>query len=128
MDAKSGRIIRWGPNGMVLGGDFFVVKEDGIAKWGHNGDGVVNIMEVDAAKMKEGFRQFEKDRLFLEAHREEWLEQYPDMYVAVHLEKLVGAAATPDELAAQLRAKGMHPGDSYWQFLDSDPMDLVVPG
>ena len=127
MNTKPG-IVRRGPNGVVTSGDFIPVRKNGPYTWGHNGDGVVNIMEVDAAKMKEGFRQFEKDRLFLEAHREEWLEQYPDMYVAVYLEKLVGAAATPDELVAQLKAKGVHPGDSYWQFMDSDPMDLAVPG
>ena len=128
MDTKSGPIRRWGPKGAVIGGDFIVVKDEGTFKWGHNGDGVVEIMEVDEAKLREGFRQFEKDRLFLDAHRAEWLEQYPDMFVAVYMEKLVGAAATVDELVEQTNANGVPPGEIYWQFLDSDPMDLMVPG
>ena len=127
MDAKSGPIRRWGPKGAVLGGDFIAVKKDGAVTWGHNGDGV-KIMEVDEANLLEEFRQYKKDRLFLEAHRAQWLEQYPDMYVAVYEEKLVGVAATVEELLAQVRAKGAPVSRYYREFLDSDPMDLVVPG
>ena len=126
MDTKPG-IVRRGPNGVVVGGDFIPVRKNGPYTWGHNGDGVVNILEVDEGWLKEGFRQFEKDRLFLDAHRAEWLEQYPDMFVAVHQEKLVGAAVTPDELVAQARANGVPPGEFYWRFLDSDPMYLAAP-
>ena len=128
METKSGPIRRRGPNGVIVGGDFIVVEEDGAVKWGHNGDGVVEIMEVDEAKLKEEFRQLEKDRLFMEAHRAQWLEQYPDMFVAVYEEKLVGVAATVEELVEQTRAKGVPTSRYYQQFLDSDPMDLVVPG
>ena len=128
MDAKSGPIRRWGPKGAVIGGDFIAVKEDGAVTWGHNGDGVVEIMEVDDVKLKEEFRRYKKDRLFLEAHRSQWLEQYPDMFVAVYEEKLVGVAATVEELVAQTRAKGVPAGQSYREFLDSDPMYLAVPG
>ena len=128
MDYKFGRFRRWGPNGPVVGGDFIAVKEDGAVKWGHNGDGVVEITEVDEAKLLEEFRQHEKDRLFLEAHRAQWLEQYPDMYVAVYEEKLVGVAATIKELMAQTEANGVQASQCYREFLDSDPMDLVVPG
>ena len=127
MEYKYGRFRRWGPNGAVVGGDFTVVKEDGAVKWGYDGDGV-KIMEVDEAKLLEEFRQHEKDRLFLEAHRAQWLEQYPDMYVAVYEEKLVGVAATVEELMDLVRAKGAPVSRYYQQFLDSDPMDLVVPG
>ena len=128
MDYKFGRFRRWGPNGAVVGGDFIAVEEDGSVKWGHNGDGVVNLMEVDEAKLLEEFRQLKKDRLFTEAHRAQWLEQYPDMYVAVYEEKLVGVAATVEELMEQVRAKGAPVSRYYQQFLDSDPMDLAVPG
>ena len=127
MDYKYGRFRRWGPNGAVVGGDFIVVKEDGAVKWGYDGDGV-KIMEVDEAKLLEEFRQHEKDRLFLEAHRAQWLEQYPDMYVAVYEENLVGVAATVEELVELVRAKGAPVSRYYQQFLDSDPMYLVVPG
>ena len=127
MDPKPGP-VRWGPKGPVVGGDFIVVRENGPIKWGHNGDGVVELMEFDDAKLLEEFRRYEQDRLFLEAHRAQWLEQYPDMFVAVYQEKLVGVASTIDELVAQTRAQGVPPGQSYRAFLDSDPAYLASPG
>ena len=83
---------------------------------------------IDEAKFKASARQWRKDRLYLEAHRAQWMEQYPDMYVAVFQEKLVAAAATVDGMVEQLKANGVPAGHSYWRFLDTDPMDLVVPG
>ncbi len=83
---------------------------------------------IDEAKFKASARQIRKDSLYLEAHRAQWMEQYPDMYVAVFQEKLVAAATTVDGLVEQLEAKGVPAGYSCWQFLDTDPMDLVVPG
>ena len=85
-------------------------------------------MHFDEAKFKASARQIRKDSLYLEAHRTQWMEQYPDMYVAVFQEKLVGAATTVDGLVEQLEAKGVPLGHYCWRFLDTDPMDLVVPG
>ena len=85
-------------------------------------------MHFDEAKFKASARQRRKDRFYLEAHRAQWMEQYPDMYVAVFQEKLVAAATTVDGMVEQLEAKGVPAGHSYWQFLDTDPMDLLVPG
>ena len=127
MDTKPG-IVRRGPNGVVAGGDFIPVRKNGPYTWGHNGDGEVNILEVDEARLKEELRQFKNDCLFLDAHRSEWLEQYPDMFVAVYQEKLVGAAATIKELMAQTEANGVPASQCCRDFLDSDPPDLLVPG
>ncbi len=73
-------------------------------------------------------KQFETDRIYMNAHSADWLEQFPDMFVAVYKERLVGAAATADELAEQLKRKGVPPGRSYWRFLSATQIDLVVPG
>lgn len=88
-----------------------------------NGD-----LEIDEDEFREAYRQIKKDRLFLEAHQSEWLEQYPDMFVAVYQERLAGVASTADELAEQLHESSVPVGRSYWRFLSSEPMDLVVPG
>ncbi len=72
-------------------------------------------------------RQFEQDRIFMNAHFAEWLEQFPDMFVAVYEERLVAVAATADELAKLQKEKGVPPGRSYWRFLSTTQFDLVVP-
>ena len=73
-------------------------------------------------------RQFEIDRIYMDAHSAEWLEQYPEMFVAVYQERMVGAAPTAEELAEQLKGEGVPPGRSYWRFLSATQIDLVVPG
>lgn len=85
-------------------------------------------IHIDEAKFKESFRQVEKDCHFLYAHIPQWMEQYPDMYVAVFQEKLVAVAPTLDELVDQLDANGVPRGFSRLHFLDTEPIDLVVPG
>ena len=122
MSDKSGP-IRWGPNGAVVGGEFYVVREDGPVKWGHNGNGVVELIEFDDEKLDAVFRQAEKDDRFIDAHYEEWLKQYPDMHVAVYQEKLVAVASNSAELVEKLKAKGIRPGSTCWRFLSTKPVD-----
>ena len=85
-------------------------------------------LEIDEDMLREAYRQIKKDRIFAEANQAKWLALYPDMFVAVYKEELVGVAATAEELAEQLRNKCVPSGRSYWRFLPSKPMDLVVPG
>ena len=127
MSAETGP-VRWGPNGPVVGGEFYVVREDGPVKWGHNGDGVVELAEFDDAKISAQFRQAEIDDRFIAAHIEEWLERYPDMYVAVYKEELVAVAPNSTELVKKIEAKGIRPGITCWRFLASKPFDLRLPG
>lgn len=121
------RPIRWGPNGPVVGGQFTVVQESGPVKLGHNGNRIAELLEFDDEKLTAELRRLEKDERFLEAHQAEWLEQYPDMYVAVYQEQLVGIAPDSKALVALLDAKGIRPGATYWRFLRSKPL-LMLPG
>lgn len=120
--------VRWGPNGPVVGGEFYVVREEGPVKWGHNGDGVVEIIEFDDAKLSAELRQAKKDRRFIDVHQDEWLERYPDMYVAVYLEDLVAVAPNSTELVEKVKAKGIRPGVARWRLLASEPLNLMLPG
>ena len=82
----------------------------------------------DDPEIASRMRQFERDRIYMKAHSAEWLKRFPDMFVAVYEERLVGAAATAGELAERLREEGVPPGRSYWRFLSTTEFDLVVPG
>ena len=127
MSTESGP-VRWGPNGPVVGGEFIVVREDGPVKWGHNGNGMVELMEFDDEKLSAQLRQAEKDNRFIDAHYEEWLEQYPDMHVAVYKEKLVAVSSNSTELVEKIKSKGIRPGLTCWRFLSAKPMYLMLPG
>ena len=85
-------------------------------------------IEIDERMLREAYRQIRKDRLFLEANLSEWVKLYPDMFVAVYLEKLVGVAPDSAELVELLKGKSIPVSRTYWRFLASEPLDLVVPG
>ena len=65
------------------------------------------------------------DALYLEEHREELIEQYPDRWVAIYNLQVVGAAKDPRRLVKQLERKGIPPGDTYWQYL-TDKDELLI--
>ena len=81
---------------------------------------------VDEEMLRDMYLQIKKDRLFLESHYLEWLQLYPEMFVAVYQEQFVGAASTARELAEHLRESGVPTGRSYWRFLSSEPVDLAL--
>ena len=103
--------------------DFRMLNEADAIRYGPGGE-----IEIDEEMLRNMYRQIKKDRLFLEASQSEWLELYPDMFVAVYQEKLVGVAPTAEQLAEQLKEKGVPSSKSYWRFLSAEPLDLAVPG
>ena len=124
MSAES-QSVRYGPDGPVAEGEFFVVREDGPVKWGHNGDGVVELVEFDDEKLREEFRQLEKDRLFFNANQAELSKKYRGRYVAIYQEEVAAVASTGNQLAEQLKMKGIRPDASYWQFFPTEHVVMI---
>ena len=54
-----------------------------------------------------GLAQFQKEIDFYEAHYKEFLEKYPDQWVGILDEKLMGVAETRAELRAKFKAEGV---------------------
>ncbi len=71
--------------------------------------------------------QFTQDRLYLDRHRAELLERYPDRWVAIYRQKVVGAAKNPERLVRQLDRKGIPSSQTYWEYLSSSDELLIVP-
>ena len=51
--------------------------------------------------------QFDKDTLYIDAHRSEWLDSYSDCWVVVYEEQLICYAGTLGEALAKAREKGV---------------------
>ena len=100
-----------------------MLNETNAIRYGYDGEII-----VDEEMLRDMYRQIKKDRLFLETHYRDLLQQYPDMFVAIFQEQLVGAATTAGKLAEQLREDSVPAGRSYWRFLSSEPIDLALPG
>ena len=61
------------------------------------------------------------------AHYWELLEKYPDKWVAILDQRVVGAADDGFELIDQLRDKGIPPSQPLRRHLATEPKLLIVP-
>lgn len=71
--------------------------------------------------------RFDADVNFLDQHRRELRERYPNQWVAVYNQELVAVAADPCRLVVQLGDRGIPPQHVYHEFLATDPSLLVLP-
>ena len=69
----------------------------------------------------------EKDIYFYETRREELLKKYPDQWVAILNQKVMGAADSPAELREQFKVKGIPTNRMVLRHLSTKPRILVVP-
>ncbi len=70
----------------------------------------------------------ERNRLFYEAHREELLRQYPEQWVAIFEERVVGVNEEFDRLLEDLRARGVPVEFARFEHLTTKDDILLVPG
>lgn len=70
--------------------------------------------------------RFQADAIYLDKHRTELTERYPEQWVAVYNLQVVGAAEDLDQLIEDLKCKGIPPGDVYQEFLSRTHLPLIV--
>ena len=63
------------------------------------------------------FLQFQKDGKWLRDHYDEVKAQYPDQWVGVFNEKVVGASPDGTAILKELKAKGYDLGNVYFQHI-----------
>ena len=69
--------------------------------------------------------QFDKDHSYIESHRAEWLEQYPNSWVVVYGERLVGRGETLESALEEARLK-CAVGDAAVEFITSEPRNMLL--
>lgn len=70
--------------------------------------------------------QFDQDAAYFAAHQQELLRAYPDAWVAIHAERVVGVAPDLVRLMDALWSLGVPPEEAYVQHLATDPAVLIV--
>lgn len=58
-------------------------------------------------KQQPEFEQFQSDIEYAETHREELLSQYPEQWVAILNQEVVGASLDPHQLIADLKQRSI---------------------
>ena len=72
--------------------------------------------------------QSRKDVEFLNAHWSVWVDQYPDKWVAIYGEEMVGMGDTFDEAIQAAENKGTPRSRVIVEYLAKDPIAMILPG
>lgn len=77
-------------------------------------------------KVQQELDRFRDDALYFDHHREELLAQYPDRWVAIYDQQVVGAAKDLKRLIKQVQRKGLSPGQVYRGHLSTKEELLIL--
>ena len=75
---------------------------------------------------EEELDSFTKDALYADSHREELARQYPEQWVGIYHERVVGAAKTSKQLVRRLDKQGIPPGETYFHYASEYEPVLIV--
>jgi hypothetical protein len=89
---------------------------------------VNQITDAERAEMFEILAQFTRDSEFLNANWLDWLERYPDQWVGVYQERVLGYRDTLEDIILLARESGVPPGQGAFRYLDSSPTEMLLCG
>lgn len=72
-------------------------------------------------------QRFQRDIDYYRTHQEELLQQYPDQWVAIFNEQVVGAATDLDQLLGEIKGKGVPIGRSLVEYVTTKAEILILP-
>lgn len=72
-------------------------------------------------------KRFKKDTAYLDTHYEELLEKYPEQWVAIYNQQVVGAAPDFDELLTELQEVGIPIERAVVEHLTGQEEVLILP-
>jgi hypothetical protein len=78
------------------------------------------------AEIQEELARFHRNVEFGQAHYDELLERYPEQWVAIYGENVVGAGPDKLQLINELRQRGVPTEQTFFDFFTNDDTILVV--
>ena len=100
--------------------EYILPKEDGVA--------IVNGLPriVDHEAWDKRAEEHKRDRQFFGAHKQEFLEKYPDRWVAVYHEEVVAVDRDREVVCQEIDAMGIHRTHAVIHFIDPDPPAYIL--
>jgi len=81
---------------------------------------------IDVEEIQEELVRFHRNVEFGQAHYDELLERYPEQWVAMYDEAVVGTGPDKQQLINELRQHGVPPEQTYFNFFTHDDTILIV--
>ena len=72
------------------------------------------------------WKKAETEDAFWQKHRDEFLEKYPDQFVAVHERSVIVTSRNLEELASMLTSKGLDLQKVWVRFITTDPTNVLL--
>ena len=69
--------------------------------------------------------RYHRDVMWFGAHRNELRKRYPDQWVGVYREQVIGASPDLRKLLRETKANGRPPGEGFYDFVHANPADWV---
>jgi len=88
--------------------------------------GAVSISQEEMAEIQAGLEHFHRDVMYLQEHYEELLDRYPEHWVAVYDQSVVGVDTDPERLIEQLRARGVPPEHTVREYLTREEVIWII--
>lgn len=76
--------------------------------------------------IQEELDRFTADARFFDEQRDALLERFPEQFVAIYNREVVGAASEMTQLVAELKRRGIPPGEVYHEYLSRKPVTLML--
>ncbi|MGI8912704.1 MAG: DUF5678 domain-containing protein [Chloroflexota bacterium] len=81
---------------------------------------------IDVEEIQEEQARFHQNVEFGQAHYDELLERYPEQWVAIYDEAVVGTGTDKAWLIAELRKQGVPPGHTFFDFFTHDDTIVII--
>jgi hypothetical protein len=76
--------------------------------------------------VQQELEQYQRDAHYFDEHRGELLAQYPEHWVAIYHQQVVGVATDAKRLKSQLERKGIKPSRVYREYLTKQEELLIL--
>jgi hypothetical protein len=76
-------------------------------------------------QVQQELERFTRDMRYVDEHRQELLGRYPERWIAVYNQQVVGVAKDPKRLVRQLERKGISSGQVFREYL-TEQEDLLI--
>ncbi|HEY7062673.1 MAG TPA: DUF5678 domain-containing protein [Chloroflexota bacterium] len=83
-------------------------------------------VQDDPIQIQQELERHRRDAEYFQQHRQELLERYPDRWVAVYNQQVVGAAKHHKRLLRQLERKGIPAGFVLCDYLTDNADELIL--
>ncbi|MBI4058918.1 hypothetical protein HY404_01615 [Candidatus Microgenomates bacterium] len=85
------------------------------------------LIELFGLDIFEDLQNLKKNIEFVEANHTSLLAEYPEKWVVIYQQEVIGAGSDISQTIELVKSKNISPGKTYIRFLTKQPITLILP-